>query len=232
MVPIGLLAVAGWLVSSQSKLVHWLGHGLFICLALAAGFHWLPGFHNLRLFGPTQLTPNAVSYTVYLNLDKILLAFWIFWFWPHVQVSPVRRIWIKLGLSVCGLTAAICACLAISLGVIEWAPKWPSIVGFWAIHNLLCVSFVEAVIFFGYCQEVLKRCLVSDGPWPAILIAAGLFGLMHFISWQWVLLTGIAGIGYGMAYHYGKLQAAVLSQFCLNFLQFSLFTYPMLAAQA
>ena len=44
---------------------------------------------------------------------------------------------------------------------------------------------------------------------------------------QGSLLAGIAGVGYGLAYRYGGLQAAVVTHFGLNLLHFGLFTYPM-----
>jgi membrane protease YdiL (CAAX protease family) len=44
-----------------------------------------------------------------------------------------------------------------------------------------------------------------------------------------VLLAGLAGVGYGLAYRFGGLGAAIATHFGLNLLHFGLFTYPMLA---
>jgi len=44
-----------------------------------------------------------------------------------------------------------------------------------------------------------------------------------------VLLATLAGIGYGLAYRFGGLAAAIAKHFGLNLLHFGLFTYPMLA---
>ena len=41
--------------------------------------------------------------------------------------------------------------------------------------------------------------------------------------------ASIAGVGYGLAYRFGGLGAAVATHFGLNLLHFGLFTYPMLA---
>ncbi len=38
----------------------------------------------------------------------------------------------------------------------------------------------------------------------------------------------MAGIGYGVAFRFGGLTAAVISHFGLNLVHFALFTYPML----
>ena len=54
---------------------------------------------------------------------------------------------------------------------------------------------------------------------------------MHFgAGWQWVTLASIAGVGYGLAYRFGGLGAAIATHFGLNLLHFGLFTYPMLAS--
>ncbi len=45
-----------------------------------------------------------------------------------------------------------------------------------------------------------------------------------------MLLAGIAGVGYGMAYRHGGLAAAVLAHLGLNAAHYGLFTYPMRAA--
>jgi membrane protease YdiL (CAAX protease family) len=65
------------------------------------------------------------------------------------------------------------------------------------------------------------------------VIAAALFGLAHVSGgWQWVVVGSIAGIGYGLAYRHGGLQASVLAHFGLNAMHFFLFTYPMLQRAA
>jgi membrane protease YdiL (CAAX protease family) len=61
----------------------------------------------------------------------------------------------------------------------------------------------------------------------AIGVAAALFGLAHFAGGWGYVLGG--GVGYGVAYRQGGLQASVLAHFGLNLLHFSLFTYPMLS---
>ena len=63
-----------------------------------------------------------------------------------------------------------------------------------------------------------------------MLLAATVFGLAHWgAGWHWVLLATLAGIGYGLAYRFGGLAAAIAKHFGLNLLHFGLFTYPMLA---
>ena len=62
------------------------------------------------------------------------------------------------------------------------------------------------------------------------MLASILFGLAHApAGWQWMLLAGLAGVGYGLAYRFGGLGAAIATHFGLNVLHFLFFTYPMLA---
>ena len=82
-------------------------------------------------------------------------------------------------------------------------------------------------------RDDLETMLASERFVPdnlALLLASLLFGLVHVgAGWHWVLLASIAGVGYGMAYRFGGLGAAVATHFGLNLLHFGLFTYPMLA---
>lgn len=117
--------------------------------------------------------------------------------------------------------------------MVGWAPKWPDSGWLWLINNALLVTLAEEALFRGYVQERLTRAW-RGRPWgatAALLVAALLFGLAHYAGgWQWMLLAGLAGVGYGMAYRHGGLAAAVLAHVGLNAAHYGLFTYPMRAA--
>ncbi len=139
------------------------------------------------------------------------------------------------------LAAALLACaaavlvslgLALALGVVGWAPKWPDTGWIWLINNALLVTVAEEALFRGYVQQQLATCWRNRrwGGWAALGVAALLFGLAHFAGgWQWMLLATMAGVAYGVAYRYGGLAAAVLAHLGLNAAHFGLFTYPMRA---
>ncbi|MCM2575636.1 CPBP family intramembrane metalloprotease, partial [Achromobacter xylosoxidans] len=136
-------------------------------------------------------------------------------------------------LAACAAAVVACLGLALALDVVAWAPKWPDSGWLWLANNALLVTLAEEALFRGYVQERLARCW-RDRPWgatAALSIAALLFGLAHYAGgWQWMLLAGIAGVGYGLAYRYGGLAAAVLAHLGLNAAHYGLFTYPMRAA--
>jgi len=121
---------------------------------------------------------------------------------------------------------------ALLLDMISWAPKWPDQAWLWTLNNLLLVTLVEEALFRGYIQGGLTRYFknLPYGENLALLLASLMFGLVHVgAGWQWVLLASLAGVGYGLAYRFGGLGAAIATHFGLNLLHFGLFTYPMLA---
>ena len=134
-----------------------------------------------------------------------------------------------------GSRQSVVACLglAVGLGEIALEPKWPELGWLWALNNLLLVCLTEEALFRGYLQEELQRRIGDrrHGEPLAIGVAAALFGLAHLAGgWSYVLVAGLAGVGYGIAYRYGGLQASVMAHFSLNLVHFTLFSYPMLAS--
>ncbi|WP_323168244.1 CPBP family intramembrane glutamic endopeptidase [Pseudomonas atacamensis] len=224
LISVGLLLFAAFAVRQQEvPVARWLGHGLFIVLAVALALHWLPGFANGRVINPQRFTDNAVPFAMYFNLDKPLVGFWLLLVCPWI----VARRSLRLTVYATALGGALL------LGVIAWAPKWPDQAWLWVLNNLLLVTLVEEALFRGYIQGGLSRRFkhLPYGDNLALLLASLLFGLVHAgAGWTWVLLAGLAGVGYGLAYRFGGLGAAIATHFGLNLLHFGLFTYPMLAS--
>ena len=233
LIALTLLILAGMAARyTHNRYLRYAGHGLFIVLALALALHWMPGFYNGRAINPERLSPDAVPFSMYLNLDKPLIAFWLLLVCPWVAPRVAWRA--SIGAALMGLMLATLAALggALLLGMIAWAPKWPAQGWLWLLNNLLLVTLVEEALFRGYIQGGLSRCFnhLRYGQTLALLIASALFGLVHIAAgWQWVLLAGLAGVGYGLAYRFGGLRAAIATHLGLNVLHFVFFTYPMLA---
>jgi membrane protease YdiL (CAAX protease family) len=231
---LALLALAAALVRSPSgPAARGAGHALFLALAALLFMHALPGFHNLRVIEPAPLSPGAVPFGMYLNLDKPLAAFWVVLaLAPPMAAARARA---TLAAAVLACAAAIAACLgcALALGVVQWDPKWPQAAPVWLLNNALLVTLAEEALFRGYLQQQLSQRW-RGRPWggaAALAVAAVLFGLAHYAGgWQWVLLATLAGAAYGLAYRYGGLAAAVLAHLGLNVAHFGLYTYPMRAA--
>jgi membrane protease YdiL (CAAX protease family) len=228
----GLLIMAGLCVRPfNHRAIIWVGHGLFILLAAALASHWLPGFFSARVIAAERFSPDAVPFSMYMNLDKPLIGFWILlacaWTVPRLSALQAART------SVLALVGTGVACMgaALALGFAGWQPKWPPHAYLWLLNNLLLVSVTEELLFRGYFQGGLQRLFkgLPHGGTVALCITALLFGLAHIGGgWQWVLLAGMAGLGYGLAYRFGGMQAAIITHFGVNLLHFSLFTYPMI----
>ncbi|CUJ43044.1 CPBP family intramembrane glutamic endopeptidase [Achromobacter dolens] len=228
---LALAAVLAW--PTMAAPARATGHALFLILAVLLFLHWLPGYHNPLVIPRAALTPDAVPFAMYLNLDKPLVAFWVVLVAAPAMAGASARATLTAALAACAGAIAACLGLALALGVVGWAPKWPDSGWLWLINNALLVTLAEEALFRGYVQERLTRAW-RGRPWgatAALLVAALLFGLAHYAGgWQWMLLAGLAGVGYGMAYRHGGLAAAVLAHLGLNAAHYGLFTYPMRAA--
>jgi membrane protease YdiL (CAAX protease family) len=230
-VTFGLLIMAGICVTQfRHPVVVWFGHGLFLALAVALASHWLPGFFSERVIAAQRFSEHAAPFSMYLNLDKPLIGFWVLFACPWAITAIRARRVAKTSLLTITSTSLVCLGAAVTLGVIGWAPKWPEQGTLWLVNNLLLVTLTEELLFRAYIQGGLQHLLrrLPYGGALALGLTAVLFGLVHLGGgWQWALLAGIAGIGYGMAWRYGGLPAAVATHFGVNLLHFSLFTYPM-----
>lgn len=228
-----LLLFAGYAVHQRQVLIgRYLGHALFIVMTLALALHWLPGFYNGRGINPQRFTDDAVTFVLYLNLDKPLIGFWLLLACPWILGRRSLPQAIRATAAALILSATLGLGGALLLGMINWAPKWPDQAWLWVLNNLLLVTLVEEALFRGYIQGGLSRHFkhLPYGEHLALLLASLLFGLAHLgAGWQWVLLAGLAGVGYGLAYRFGGLAAAIATHFGLNLLHFGLFSYPMLA---
>lgn len=241
---LGLLTVlALWLrLSTTISIIRSGGWLLLGLLALAGALHWLPGVHNPLLVDARQLTPDAIPYTLYANFDKgwagycLLLAIWpaqrllqpAKFSWP---IAFWRGIW-----PVWPLTVILTLGLAMGLGLLKLAPKWPDFALQFIFCNLLFTCVAEEAFFRGLLQRPLLTSLQQRGlapttaAWVAIGAVSLLFGLAHLAGgWAYAAVATVASIGYGWAYQRsGRIEVAIVAHFALNLLHFSALTYPML----
>ncbi len=226
-----LLLLAYGVAPARPRLVRYAAHTVFFVLAIALGMHALPGFINPVAIDHQRFTADATPYTMYLNLDKPLAGFWLLLVLPWVRGPQRPGDALRAGASAGLATSVACMGLAMVLGVVAWAPKAPAISWLWMLNNLLIVCFTEEAFFRGFVQGGLRRLLGSRryGDHLALGGATLLFGMSHIGGgWQWVALASVAGLGYGLAYRFGGLRAAILAHFGMNAVHFFLFSYPML----
>ena len=95
-------------------------------LALALALHWLPGFYNGRVIAPQRFTDDALPFSMYLNLDKPLIGFWLLLVCPWIVGQRSLRVSLYATALALTLSAVLALGGALLLGIVAWAPKWPT----------------------------------------------------------------------------------------------------------
>lgn len=212
------------------------GLATLIAAGLAAGLmaHLVPGFANPRVIDAVTLSPAAIPYSKYLNFDKAAAGLLLFAFAGAGLITAAE--WKRVASVVARLvplTAVVLLALSWALGYVVWEPGWPPILLFWAWTNLVFTCVAEEALFRGLIQRRLAAVLANHrhGALIALVAAAVLFGFAHAAGgWRYVMLSTVAGLGYGWAYQRdGRLEASIATHFLVNLVHFTLFTYPALA---
>lgn len=198
--------------------------------------HQLSGFNNPRVLAAVRLTPDAIPYSLRLNFDKAAFAL-LFLGLCHARIATPgewRAMLRSAGPVAAGLLALMTV-LALASRYVRFDPKFPTEAWLWMWANLFLTCTGEEALFRGLIQRQLERSwegFRAGGAWLALVAAAMLFGLAHFAGGPaYVVLSTIAGIGYGWTYlrSGGRIEASILTHFALNSLHFFGFTYPALA---
>lgn len=190
---------------------------------------WLVGVLLVQ-FGQS-LAPVAFANTAVRTLafQSAIYALLIGALYMVITFRYRRPLWQSLGWVVPERGAWWCVfggpALAIglsALGVVLRAPAIPTPVeglisgrgSLWLVAFFAVVlgPLFEELLFRGFLQPLLQRVL---GPWPAIVLAAAGFALLHGAQYQWfwqdLLVVGLAGMAFGYArYKTGSTAAGAL----------------------
>ena len=211
------------------------GVGLLL-VAAGLSIHLAPGFANPKVISGEILTPGALPYTRYLNLDKTAVGLFLLAFgWRRIAAWREWREMFRRILPVVTALFAVVLPLSLVLGHVRFEPALRPHLLLWAGTNLFFTCTAEEALFRGFIQKGLERGLASYrfGAGVSLVIAAALFGLAHLAGgWEYVLLSTLAGLGYGWAMRRsGRIEGAIATHFLVNSLHFGFFTYPALAVQ-
>ena len=203
-------------------------------LAFLLALHLVPGFRNPRLFDAIRLTLDAAPFTQYLNFDKagaglILLAVYARRCTSLAESRPV----LAIASMATAATAVVALTIALMAGYVRADFKLLSQTLPFLGANFFFTCVAEEAFFRGLLQEKMENALAGNPSWkwfPAILSAL-LFGAAHIGGGlTFCILATIAGFGYAIAYSFTRrIEAAILTHFALNAIQFVGFTYPYLA---
>jgi len=102
-----------------------------LLLALGLALHGLSGFQGTKVIDRAIFSEGALPFSMYLNLDKPLIGFWLLLACPWLLVWRDKAWLTNLALPL-PLTVLACLGGAWALGLVAWAPKWPDQAWLWA----------------------------------------------------------------------------------------------------
>ncbi|MDG9923673.1 MULTISPECIES: CPBP family intramembrane metalloprotease [unclassified Pseudomonas] len=228
--PLGVALSAvfiAWVLFAETYLPRWLwwSGGLLGGIALAA--HLLPGFQPMPLWPPLQLSEDAPPYALRLSWDKLLLGLTLLAWWLGQPSRPAvgPRLALLAGL----ITLLAVPLAALALGLVGWQPKWPQQLWLWLAVNLGVAVLAEELLFRAWLQPALVARL---GTFGGLIATALLFGAAHLpFSPVFALVALLAGLGYGLVFHYsGRLWPAVALHGAVNLTHVLLLSYPLRSA--
>jgi hypothetical protein len=235
-----LLALAllfGSLYLSQRNRNRWAqiaAHVTFSMTALALFFHTVPGFANLKAIDAVQLAPHCKPFTMYMNLEGIIISFALL-----MLLVPVAKTWPELKgiLKAAAFYGTLCVTslmfIAMAVGYVKFNFKFPPQTFLFLVKNLFITCMAEEMFFRGYLQKSFMDLCRKKG-WSLMLAlgaASILFGLWHYqMGLPMIGLSTVAGLFYGAAFlKTERVESAILVHFALNAIHFLCFSYPAFA---
>lgn len=201
-------------------------------LSILLFLHKFPGFNNYKAVSARVISKQGLPYTMYLNFDKALVGFFILSYYNDFALKlkewkQILNTVIRAGF----FTIIVVIILSLFFEYVKFDFKLVSFLPLWMVVNLLFVCLPEEAFFRKFIQGNLSNILkFPGGQRLAVLIAALIFGLGHFAGgFKYIILSTIAGLGYGYAFKKtGKIEASILIHFLLNLIHFIFLTYPAL----
>lgn len=220
--------------SESPSVIRTLAWGVVVILTAALAINQVPGIHNVLVLDGVFVSASSADFTLYWNYDKGFAGILLYAVCVQPQGNPSWRRAILATATLAILTTVVAMGTATAVGYMAWDPKWPAILGVWIPANLLLTCVSEETIFRGILQRNAESFLRGRVPAPglvALLVCAVAFGVAHIAGGTtYVLLSTLAGIGYGAAYYVtGRVEAGMLVHFLVNLSHLILFTYPFAA---
>lgn len=228
-IALGYVALSAWMQQQRGPAwLIWPQRLLWFVVSFGLFSHHFPGYHGLALAQQWVVKPGSVPVNLYLNVDKVLVAWsllgWCPLFRPHfIRPWPLSAYWAALLVPV-GI--GLLMWLAIALGLVAWQPGLTPWLPLLAVSNLLNTCVAEELLFRGILLPWLHD---KSGPVAALLLSSLLFGVAHLAGGGlYVLLASLAGVLYGLMVQLtGRLAPAVFCHWALNMTQLLLLTWPM-----
>lgn len=222
---------------------------LFIGLTAALLLHQIPGFNNFQVYQDLKLAEDSVTYSLYINFDKLLIATVLL---PYVLVRdkriaseqaklpPIQFPYFGSTFSALTLSPIVLVFLiaitgvvltfssTMLLGLVQWQLKLPPEPLIFFSKMLLITVIAEECIFRGMLQNAVTQRYGLVG----VFVISGLFfGAVHIgFSPLFAIVSAIAGMAYGLVYYYSRnIFYPIALHFVVNTIHVLCFSYPMLA---
>lgn len=200
-------------------------------LAFLFGAGRLPGFNNPEIVSHMRLSPEGQPFTHRLHFDGIVAG--IILLAEFCNPIRTRADWTTLlpkTIPFILATFFVVFGSGLLVGYVTFDLKFVPYTIIFFITNLLFTCVLEEAFFRGFLQEQFAKLFVNwkAGAIIAVVLPAILFGLAHVKGGMlYVSLATLAGICYGYTkYRVKRIEAAILTHFCVNALHFVAFTYP------
>lgn len=208
-------------------------HVLLVLGSAALFVHVVPGFHNPVLVSDRVLGQDAQPYTKFLNYDKGMAALLLLALYAPDRTTGDRGSRPSAFLWRFAVLVAMMLTLTMLLGYVRWEPKLPVWWPAWLWSMVFLTALPEETLFRGCLQTWIEKGLGTSNRATlfSVLLAGTVFGIAHAGGGAtYVLLSSVAGIGYGWIYASTRsLASATLAHAGLNTVHFLFFTYPALA---
>lgn len=215
------------------KIIQFLFVLITFAFSLAIMTHQVPGFSNWLIIEDIKLTNDAVPIRMFLNFDKAFMGLMLLMTIPLIYNLRILKNTIQATLPAAFLCIPIISCIAYLSGLVAFDLKWPDLIYFWFIQNLLFVTIPEEVIFRGFLQRHLQNTFgTKDGwKWACIGIPAAIHGGLHLlINPIYGGVAFICSLFYGYVYFKtDRIESSIFLHMLVNFLHIIFFTYPFLS---
>jgi membrane protease YdiL (CAAX protease family) len=179
------------------------------------------------------LSPDAVPYTQYLNVDKGLAGLLLLGVYVPERVERDRGPRPLAGfVTRFVIVIAVVITIALITGYARWDPKLPSWWPAWLAIMIVLTALPAEAAFRGVVHARLAELRGDPHSMLAIVVGGLAFGIAHMAGGPlYVLVASVAGIGYGWIFaSTGSIAAVILGHRGVNRVHLLLFTYPSLAA--
>ena len=124
-------------LNAQQKWLRVILYGIWGILTIGLLLHALPGYEGLRLADDIQVKPNSLPVSVYLNTDKVLVAWSLILMVKNRKVSTHKHMtthWLSWCIVPAGVTLILT--LANAMNLVAWQPGFSALLGIIIISNL------------------------------------------------------------------------------------------------